>query len=145
MRRLGPAWEGQGRPPDGFFTRRTAEHELQAILTDARRGQLPGAITTGASFADAAAEWLRYVEHDRKRRPSTIEDYRNVVRNNLLPEFGEAPLEQVTTDWIDAFRAGLVAEGRLSPHDQQAARAAAWDLRSCPASLRARRQSRRGG
>ena len=71
-------------------------------------------MATGAAFADAAAEWLRYVEHDRKRRASTIEDYRNVVRHNLLPEFGETPLEQITTDWIDAYRAGLVAEGRLS-------------------------------
>ena len=114
MKRLGPAWSGQGRPPDGYLTRRTAEHALQAILTDARRGELPGAVTTGATFADAAAEWLRYVEHDRKRRPSTLEDYRHVVRHNLLPEFGETPIEQITTEWVDSYRAGLVAEGRLS-------------------------------
>lgn len=79
MKRLGPAWSGGARPPDGHFTRKTATQALQAILTDARRGQLPGAATTTATFADAAAEWLRYVEHDRKRRPSTVEDYRNVV------------------------------------------------------------------
>jgi integrase len=114
MRRLGPAWSGRGRPPDGHFTRRTAEHALQAILTDARRGQLPDAVATGATFADAAAEWLRYVEHDRNGRASTIADYRNVVRHSLLPEFGETPLEQITAKWIDAYRAGLVAEGRLS-------------------------------
>lgn len=114
MKRLGPAWSGRGRPPEGHFTRKTAEEALQAILTDARRGQLPGAVKTGATFADAAAEWLRYVEHDRKRRASTLRDYKNVVRNNLLPEFGEAPLGQVTTDWIDGYRARLVAEGRLS-------------------------------
>jgi hypothetical protein len=88
MKRLGPAWSGRGRPPEGYFTRKTAEDALQAILTDARRGQLPGAVTTGATFADAAAEWLRYVEYDRKRRASTIQDYRNVVRHSLLPEFG---------------------------------------------------------
>ncbi len=114
MKRLGPAWSGRGRPPAGQYTRRTAEHELEAILTDARRGQLPGAVVSGASFADAAAEWLRYVEHDRKRRPSTIEDYRNVVRHNLLPEFGDTALEEITVSWVDGFRARLVAEGRLS-------------------------------
>lgn len=114
MKRLGPAWSDRGRPPDGYFTQKMAEQALQAILTDARRGQLPGAVVTGATFADAAAEWLRYVEHDRKRRPSTIEDYRNVVRHDLLPEFGEAPLEQITIEWIDGYRARLVAEGRLS-------------------------------
>ena len=111
MQRLGPAWSGRGRPPEGYFTRRTAEEALQTILTDARRGHLPGAVVTGATFADAAAEWLRYVEPDRKRRPSTIANYRNVVRHDLLPEFGEAPLEQITTEWVDAYRARLVAEG----------------------------------
>ncbi|MBA3376650.1 MAG: site-specific integrase [Actinobacteria bacterium] len=114
MKLLGPSWSGRGRPTVGYFTRKAAEQALQAILTDARRGQLPGSLTTGATFTDAAAEWLRYVEHDRKRRASTIEDYRNVVRNNLLPEFDEAPLEEITTEWIDGYRARLVAEGRLS-------------------------------
>jgi len=71
-------------------------------------------VATGETFADAAAEWLRYVEHDRKRRPSTLQDYRNVVRRDLLSEFGETPIEQITTDWVDSFRARLVAEGRLS-------------------------------
>jgi integrase len=113
-KRLGPAWSDRGRPPDGYFTRKTAEQELHAILTDARRGQLPDAVMTGTTFADAAAEWLRYVEQDRKRRSSTIQDYRNVVRNDLLPEVGETPIERITTEWIDGFRARLVAEGRLS-------------------------------
>lgn len=66
------------------------------------------------SFAAAAAEWLRYVEHDRKRRPSTVRDYRIVVHNVLLPVFGEAPLEAITSSHIDAFRSRLVAEDRLS-------------------------------
>jgi hypothetical protein len=28
QKRLGPAWEGPGRPPEGSFTRRVAEDEL---------------------------------------------------------------------------------------------------------------------
>src|SRR5215207_3973803 len=95
MKRLGPAWSGRGRPTDGYYTRRMAEQALQAILTDARRGQLPGAVTTVATFADAAAEWLRYVEHDRKRRPSTVRDYRNTITARLEPEFGDEPLEAI--------------------------------------------------
>lgn len=62
---LGFAWTESGRTPAGYFTRRMAEEALQAILTDARRGTLAGMRTTGAKFADASAEWLRYVEHDR--------------------------------------------------------------------------------
>src|SRR5207247_11428701 len=68
----------------------------------------------GVSFAEAAAEWLRYVEHDRKRRPSTVRDYRIVVDKVFVPVLGEAPLEAITSAHVDAFRARLVAEGRLS-------------------------------
>jgi integrase len=114
QRRLGPAWSERGRPPAGYFTRRTAEAQLRAILTDADRGTLAGIRKSGATFKDAAAEWLRYVEHDRKRRPSTVTDYRKVLRHDLYPEFGELPLEAVSADRIDAYRARLVEEGRLS-------------------------------
>jgi integrase len=37
-----------------------------------------------------------------------------VVGNNLLPEFDETPLEQITTECVDHYRARLLAEGRLS-------------------------------
>lgn len=115
QRRLGPAWTERGRPLAGYYTRKTAQDALRAILTDAERGTLAGSIKTGATFGDAVAEWLRYVEQDRKRRPSTVGDYRNLAHGSLLPEFGaETPLEAIDTDRIDAYRARLVAEGRLS-------------------------------
>jgi integrase len=74
---LGPAWSERGRPPDGHFTKRTAQSWLRATLDQARAGTLPGMVRTGASFRDAAEEWLRYVEHDRGRKPSTLADYRS--------------------------------------------------------------------
>ena len=46
-------------------------------------------VRTGATFADAAAEWLRYIEHDRQRKPSTVQGYRVIVRSTLLPAFGD--------------------------------------------------------
>src|SRR5712691_5982667 len=64
QKRLGPAWTERGRPPSGFLTKRTAEAWLQETLSEARRGTLPGLVRTGATFADAAAEFLRYIEHD---------------------------------------------------------------------------------
>lgn len=36
------------------------------------------------------------------------------MRSNLLPEFGETPIEEITTEWVDSFRARLVEEERLS-------------------------------
>src|ERR1700685_4355142 len=69
---LGPAWTARGRPPDGYLTKRTADAWLRELLDQARRGTLPGMVRTGATFADAAAEWLRYVEEERGRKPSTV-------------------------------------------------------------------------
>ncbi len=111
---LGPAWTERGRRPNGSYTRRTAEAELRRILADAESGTLAGARRTGATFGDVAAEWLRYIEQDRKRRPSTIQGYRSVLNARLLPEFGEMPVESISADMIDDYRERLVREDKLS-------------------------------
>src|SRR3954469_25197069 len=72
---LGPAWTGRGRPPAGYFTKRTAADWLRRILTDAAAGTAPGMVRTGATVTDACAESLRYMERDRQRKPSTLRDY----------------------------------------------------------------------
>ena len=73
QKKLGPAWTERGRPPNGYFTKRTAEAWLRDVLDEARRGTLAGMVRTGATFADAAAEWLRFIEEDRERKPSTLQ------------------------------------------------------------------------
>ena len=88
QKRSGPAWTQRGRPAAGSFTKRLAEVWLASVLDEARRGTLPGMLRTGATFADAAAEWLRYIEHDRGRKPGTIVGYRWIVNAELLPHFG---------------------------------------------------------
>jgi integrase len=116
QRVLGKAWTQRGRPPAGYLTKQLAQREIDTILADARRGQLLGPMRPagGVTFAEAAAEWLRYVEHDRKRRPSTVRDYRIVVDKVLVPALGDAPLEAITSAHVDAFRSRLVEEDRLS-------------------------------
>jgi integrase len=105
--RLGPAWTGRGRPPAGCFTKRLAEDWLRSTLERARRGELPGTVRTGATFADAAAEYLRYIGEDRGRKTSTVEDYRSIIDVHLLPAFGEMRLENVTVAEVEAFQARL--------------------------------------
>lgn len=112
QKKLGLAWTGRGRPAVGYFTKRLAEDWLRSTLEQARRGTLPGSVRTGATFADAAAEFLRYVEHDRGCKPSTLRDYRSNLEAHLLPAFGDQALEAVTPATIDAWRASLAA---LSP------------------------------
>ncbi len=121
QRKLGPVWAGRGRPPAGYYTDRTADDALQAILADARRGTIAEINRpTGRTFGDACAEWLRYGEHDKQLSPSTLRDYRNVVNGYLLPALGaETSLERITTEVIDAYRERLLADGRLSRRSVQ--------------------------
>lgn len=114
QRKLGPAAPAKGRAPHGHFTKRTAQEALAAILTDARRGTLDHVERSGATFADAAAEYLRYVEGVKQIDLATVADYRGVIDGYLLAEFGEQPLEAVTPDMIDAYKERLIAEGKLS-------------------------------
>ena len=107
QKKLGPAWTGRGRPPAGHFTKRLAEDRLREVLEEARRGALPGSVRTCVTFADAVAEWLRYVEHDRRRKPSTVAGYRVMVRSQLLPAFGDLPLEEITPALIEQWLVSL--------------------------------------
>jgi integrase len=107
QRRVGPAWTERGRPAAGYFTKRLADDWLRGVLDEARQGTLPGLVKTDVTFAEAAEEWLRYVEHDRGRKPSTIAGYRALLRSQLLPTFGELPIESITTPMIEAWIAGV--------------------------------------
>jgi integrase len=107
QKKLGPAWSDRGRPPAGYFTKRQAEAWLRDVLDEARRGTLPGMVRSGATFADAAAEWLRYVEEDRERKPSTVRDYRSVLDSRLLPVFGWMAIEAITPAEIERWRRSL--------------------------------------
>jgi integrase len=110
-RRIGPAWPGRGRPTAGYFTKRTAEAWLDGVLVEARRGRLPGMVRTGATFADAVAEYMRWLEHDRMRKLSTLRDYNSILRAHLLPAFGQQRLEDITTDQVEAWSARLASTG----------------------------------
>jgi len=107
QKRIGPAWAERGRPASGYFTKRTAQDWLREVIDQARRGTLPGMVRTGATFADAAAEYLRFIEHDRGVKPSTLRGYRSIVRAHLLPYFGEKRIEDVTPRTVEEWRASL--------------------------------------
>jgi integrase len=106
--RLGPASPERGRPPAGYFTKHTAEDWLRDTLDEARRRGAPSLLATGVTFADAAAEFLRYAEHDRGCKPSTLRDYRSRLNAHLLPAFGSRRVDEVTTRDIERWRAAMV-------------------------------------
>jgi len=112
QKKLGLAWTERGRPAAGYFTKRLAGDWLRSWLEEARRGTLPGLVKTGATFADATAEYLRYIEHDRGRKPSTVRGYRSAIQAHLLPAFETMAVEDVTTAEIERWLAGFVGSVR---------------------------------
>ncbi|HEX3832156.1 MAG TPA: tyrosine-type recombinase/integrase [Solirubrobacteraceae bacterium] len=82
------------------------------MLHEARQGTLPGLVRTGATFADAAAEYLRYCGDERGCKPSTLRDYRSNLDAHLVPGFGDMALEAITQASIERWRVGLTG---LSP------------------------------
>jgi len=109
---------GDGPKPDpSYLTPPEAAVALRELLAAAPKRPTPAGErgSDALTFGDACEEWLRYVEHDRRRAPSTLADYRNTVRAYLLPEFGDhTPLGKIDTRRIDAYRERLLSDGRLS-------------------------------
>ncbi|HLI31868.1 MAG TPA: hypothetical protein VKU89_03895 [Solirubrobacteraceae bacterium] len=64
-------------------------------------------VRTGLTFDEAADEYLRQVEHDRGRKPSTVAGYGWIVDGQLRPAFGSMQLEAVTPAHLKAWSGGL--------------------------------------
>jgi hypothetical protein len=92
---VGPSWAGQGRPPGGYYTKRTAEDRPRYCpLEDAQRAvRAPAGATAGGTFVEAAEEFLSYAEEDRGCRRRPICGYRSQLNAQLLPVFGSMRIE----------------------------------------------------
>jgi integrase len=111
QRRLGRVWTKRTRPPDGYLTRGMAEARLHAIL--AGDDPLVNVAPSHVAFGAACDEHLRYLEHDRQRKPSYLRDCRSIVRCYLLPALGEStPVEEITTSAVDDLREQLLSTPR---------------------------------
>jgi integrase len=108
QRRLGKVWTKRIRPPEGYLTRGMAEARLAAIL--AGDDPLVNIAPSHVTFAQACAEHLRYLEHDRQRKRSTVGDARSTISVHLLPAFGEStPVEDITLVDVEQLRERLLA------------------------------------
>ena len=79
----------------------------QPSINQTRQGELPGVVGTEATVAQAAEEYLRYIEHDRARKPSTVQGYRWVINAWIAPALGELRVEDVTSAHVEAWIAAL--------------------------------------
>ena len=116
-RRLAPAHLTGGRPPTGHLTRLQAQDALADLLAAERRNIGQGAYDhqpDGATFADAAAGFLRHVEHVKGREFSTLKDYRLSISRYLNPRWGELPVASIRPVDVEALRDDLM-RAELSP------------------------------
>ena len=71
---------------------------------------------TGATWEDACREWLRWTEHDRRRKRSTVRDYRLTIEANLIPDLGaDRKLETIQPKHLEAYRDWLLARAGCHP------------------------------
>lgn len=112
QRRLGKLWTKRSKPPAGYLTPSQAEARLQAIL--AGDDPLVNIAPSHVTFEQACDEHVRYLEHDRQRKRTTIRDARSTIKAHLVPEFGaDTPVEEITTIGITDYRERLL-EGDLA-------------------------------
>jgi integrase len=110
-RKIGPAWVGRGRPAEGHFTKRLAEDWLRERLEELQRADVSAVppASLGVTFAEAAAEYIRYATEDRGCKPSTVRGYRNTINVHLLPVFGSMKLTDIDVQEIERWRAGMTS------------------------------------
>jgi hypothetical protein len=105
-----PVWHAKYRLPDGEKANRPGVDDTR---TAGRRvlHAAHGVVRTGATFADAVAEYMRWLEQDRARKPTTLRGYESIMRAHLLPAFGRRRLEDLSADEVEAWSAALAASG----------------------------------
>ena len=103
--------ETLGREVEGW-TKRKAEAELRARLTDVRReGRRKARAVTLASFA---REWLDTYPAARGLKRSTTDSYRSIIELHLSPTLGHSKLESLTVGHLEHYLAAKRRKG-LAP------------------------------
>ena len=124
---LGPAWTERGQAP----RRLLHPEDRRGRAARAPRGRSPRdapglSARSGKTFDDACAEWLRYVEHDKQRAPSTLRDYGNVVNGVAAPRVRQGHAAREDHDGADRRVARAAARRRRAgaPDDPEGSRPA---------------------
>jgi integrase len=89
------------------LTRRQAEAELRRRMEEAPAAVLP----TRATFRQLAEQHLHHLESALDRKPTTLHDYRIILRRHLYPAFGDTPLDRLTADAVAAYMATKRRDG----------------------------------
>ena len=103
-------FDGQGARHIHTFARKKDADEYHAtVKVDVRHG-VHTAPSKSITVAQAAADWLAYVELEGRER-ATIQGYRQHVDLHINPRLGREKLAKLTTPRINKFRDELLADG----------------------------------
>lgn len=91
--------------PVADWPRKQADDALRDFLTDLGRQPGEGESVPVRYAVDA---WLRYVEQDKGREPSTVRDYRNTINRHILERWGDRQLADITVQDIERLRQDLL-------------------------------------
>jgi len=109
-----PREHGQGRARQlsrtAHGTKRQAQRALAGLVGEVSAGKHASTTTT---LGELLARWLDHV--DGQLSPTTIREYRRLVRTMLEPDLGKLPLRRLTAQRVDAYYAVLTRERGLSP------------------------------
>jgi hypothetical protein len=103
--------DGEVSAAGGGLTTRTAEDGLRVALDEARRGCVAGHGSNRVTMSDAAAEWLRYSEHDRAVKRSTLTEYRRTA-DRIVRSLGDVPIEDGTPEMLERWKASVGLSNR---------------------------------
>ncbi len=104
------AWDPSARRGTGEgLNRAQAEAKLRELMIRER----PPAAGSSVSFASTADLMLRDLEA-LGRKPTTLDNYRSILRSHLLPRFGEVAVSQVKKSEIEALMAALTEAGKAA-------------------------------
>jgi integrase len=103
-RKLGPIRQPGAR--EGL-TRKQAEAALRRLMGEIRFIAPEERMT----FEDVAGRYLHHLEHVRRRKPSTIHDYKIILNKHLIPHLGTQSIERIRPDDIASYLAVKLRHG----------------------------------
>jgi integrase len=89
-----------------FERKKDADVYLTTVKHEVKEG-VHTAISKSITVARAADDWISYIEGEGRER-STVEQYRQHVRQHIVPRIGNEKLAGLTSPRINAFRDALV-------------------------------------
>ena len=90
----------------GFKTKKAAQEEVARVTNDLANGDYEN---SDIRFSQLVEIWMQ--EKESSCRPSTLYQYKRILRSRVMPEFGEKRLSDIKPLTVHNFHQKLLKEG----------------------------------